>query len=192
MIRLILLLLLISTSNLQAQHGGGGPDLVTVAPPEATQWNFLVGQWTLDVRPTVNSLAAKIHGAPKFAGTWRAWRALDGFGVEDEMRIIDGSGNPRSFTHAIRVYDSAARKWNASSVDVYRSTITVSTAEWNGREMTALSSKVVDGATQFTRGRYTDITPNSFTFVQERSADGKSWETTLTINAKRTAATAPR
>jgi len=44
-----------------------------------------------------------------------------------------------------------------------------------------------------TRARYLDIGANGFRMLQERSADeGKTWEETLTILAKRTGGAPPR
>src|SRR5437764_1451564 len=78
-----------------AQHGTPGASRPAAAPPtEASQFDFLLGQWELTVMPKVSSLAAAIHGAPRLLGTWKGWRAMDGYGIEDELRIVDGSGNP--------------------------------------------------------------------------------------------------
>jgi hypothetical protein len=177
-----------------AQHAGGSPTPTTVAPREASQFDFLIGQWQLDVRPAASTLAAKIHGVPKFIGTWKAWRALDGFGIEDELRISDESGNPRTLAHAVRVYDAAARHWSTSTLDVYRAAFGTSTGEWGDNQMTAtLRGTDKDGKPSMTRTRFSDITPTSFRFVQERSADdGRTWTETLRIQAKRTAPTAAR
>jgi hypothetical protein len=178
-----------------AQHAGSGsPAPSTVAPREASQFDFLIGQWQLEVRPAVSSLAAKIHGVPKLVGTWKAWRAFDGFGIEDELRIVDQSGNPKTLAHALRVYDAAARRWTSSTLDVYRATVVASTAEWGSNQMTATSRGTdKDGKPFVARTRFTDITPASFRFVQERSTDdGRTWTETLRIQAKRTAPTAAR
>ena len=177
-----------------AQHAGSSPALSTVAPREASQFDFLIGQWQLEVRPAVSSLAAKIHGVPKLIGTWKAWRALDGFGIEDDLRISDESGNPRTLAHAVRVYDAAARRWTTSTLDVYRATFGTSTAEWVENQMTATSRGTdKDGKPVVTRTRFSDITPTAFRFVQERSTDeGRTWAETLRIQAKRTAPTAAR
>jgi hypothetical protein len=178
-----------------AQHAGGAaPAPRTVAPREAAQFDFLIGQWALDVRPAVSSLAARIHGVPKLVGTWKAWRAFDGFGVEDELRISDESGNPRTLAHALRVYDGAARHWTNTTLDVYRATFVSSAAEWSTGQMTSTSRGTdKDGKAYVARARFSDITPTSFRYLQERSMDeGRTWTETLRIQAKRTAASATR
>src|SRR5262245_40799697 len=86
LLRTAALLYVLSPLSLVAQHSATGGSRPALSPArEASQFDFLVGQWELVVTPKVNSLAAKIHGAPTFLGTWKAWRAVDGFGVEDEL-----------------------------------------------------------------------------------------------------------
>ena len=190
---LICLLLMVPSAS-RAQHGGGESASRT-APPETSQFAFLIGQWDLTVHPSMPSLVAKLHGVPKLVGTWKAWRAFDGFGVEDEMRITDEAGNPRSLSHAMRFYDATTKRWSTSLLDVYRGVFTMSSAEWRDGAMTSTSrGTTADGKPTVSRAKYYDITPTSFTYRQDRlSDDGKSWtEGVLTIDAKRVAAVAPR
>jgi hypothetical protein len=177
-----------------AQQGGGAP-LATKAPREAAQYDFLVGQWELTVLPKVSSLVARIHGVPKLGGTIRAWRALDGWGIEDELRVVDRSGNPQAFSHFVRLYDPAAKRWSIVTVDVYHQRLTQATAQWDGSVMTSLGEgRDAEGHPYQTRSRISNITPTSFRYQQDRSTDGgRSWdEGTLVIEARRVAASAPR
>ena len=177
-----------------AQHGGSAP-AVKPAPPEARQFAFLVGQHELVVKPAATTLATRIHGVPKMIGTWKGWRAMDGYGIEDELRITDESGNPRTLSHAMRYYDASARKWMGSAVDVYRGVFTTSAGEWRDNALTMTSRGVDgDGKPYVSRATYFDITPMSFRYRQDRSTDdGKTWkEGVLSIEAKRVAAAAPR
>ena len=178
-----------------AQHDAAATAPSTVAPREAAQFDFLVGHWELTITPAAVGLAARIHGAPKMLGTWKAWRALDGWGIEDELRITDASGNPRAFSHAVRTFRAATRKWVTSSLDVYRSTFSSSVAEFRNGEMTVNGSRSIDrdGKPVMTRSRYFDITATSFRFTQQRSSDnGQTWTDNLKIEARRVAASAPR
>lgn len=190
---LVIAALLATPVTAQPQHGGATPSTRT-PPREASQFNFLVGQWDLTVKPAATTLAQKVHGMPKLTGTWKAWRALDGWGVEDELRITDASGNPMSLTHALRVYDPSARQWKSSSVDPYRSVISASVAEMRGTEMiTSSRGTDADGKPYISRSKYTNISPSSFRFSQERSTDkGKTWNNNLTIEARRVSASASR
>lgn len=184
----------LSPMHAAAQHSGGGSrDLV--APPEASQFQFLVGMWELQIKPKATTLAARIHGVPKLQGTWKAWRAIEGWGIEDELRIVDAAGNPRTLTHFMRVFDASARRWNVSALDVYSGKFTTSTMQWRGSDMQSISQGTdADGKPYTTRATIGSITPTTFRYQQDRSTDGgRTWtENYLVIEAKRTAATAPR
>jgi len=178
-----------------AQHAGGTAPPSTTAPREAAQFDFLVGQWELVVRPKAAGLAARIHGAPRLLGTWKAWRAFDGWGIEDEMRIVDGSGNPMSLSHALRVFDAGTQKWTQTLLDVYRARFTTATAERRDGQM-QITGRGTDqeGRPVITRVRFYDISPDSFKQQTDRSSDnGRTWDdAVLRIEATRVAATAPR
>ena len=184
----------LAVSGQQAGGGGGTPSAVR-APQEARQFDFLIGQWRLQVKPLVNGLAAKIHGAPKMQGTWKAWRAMEGWGIEDEVRIVDASGNPRALSHAIRLYDATARQWSQVVADAYKGQFTNATALWQGAEM-VLTGRGTDGEGKafVSKTRFFDITPTTFKYRNDRSYDqGKTWtEGVLSIEATRTAAEATR
>ncbi|MCU0647071.1 MAG: hypothetical protein MUF00_03710 [Gemmatimonadaceae bacterium] len=195
--RLTLLLLLQGmTATLAAQRTAPPPGAaVQSAPKEATQFDFLVGQWELTVTPKAAGLAQMIHGAPRYVGTWKAWKAFDGLGIEDELRVLDRSGNPAALTVTMRVWSSTERRWVTTSVDAYRGRTAPATARWVNGEM-LVDGQTVDpaGAAVLTRSRFTGIAPGRFRFVQDRSTDGgKTWTTgAMTIEATRVAATAPR
>ncbi len=155
---------------------------------ESKQFDFLVGQWDLEVQPKVSGIAAAIHGSPKLVGTMKAWRALDGLAVEDETRIFDASGNPISLSHALRTYSKSEGRWKVQGLDAYRSRFSESTGQLQGGEM-RMNGRGFDaeGHPVLTRARYFDIGANGFRMQQDRSSDdGRTWEEgTLVIVAKR-------
>jgi len=162
----------------------------SVAPSETRQFDFLLGQWELVVHPKVSGLAAMIHGAPKLLGTWKAWRA--GADIEDEIRIVDGSGNPLSSNHSLRTWDATQNRWRISGRDSSKGRTSEATGQWQGGEM-HLDGQFTDGdGKTLTRTRYYDISSDSFQMSQDRSNDnGQTWEEgTLVIDARRVAATA--
>lgn len=162
-------------------------------PAEAKQFDFLIGQWELDVKPKINGLVAMIHGTPKLVGIWKATRAFDGFGIDDEMRIIDSSGNPASLSHALRVYSPSEHHWVIAGIDAYRGRASNSTGEWRDGEMIVNGTSIdSEGKPVLTRARFGDIKPDSFRLQQDRSSDnGASWdEAVLVIEAKRAATAA--
>lgn len=182
---LTLLLLLLPPAPAQAQHSAAAPD----TPPAASahQFDFLLGTWTLEVRPKVSSLAALIHGAPRLLGTWQAQRAFDGRGVEDELRIVDAAGNPSGHSHALRIWSETEQRWQVSTLDVPRARFVAAQAEWREGEMHQQGRGVdADGETYLSRTRYHDIGPDGFRLSQERSYDeGASWDEVLQIVATR-------
>ncbi len=190
----VALVILVLPRGSAAQHAAA-PSTSRVAPREAAQFDFLVGQWEIEARPRATTFAQRIHGAPRLVGTWKAWRALDGFGVEDELRITDGSGNPLAFTHAVRYYSPERRRWLISSLDVYRGTFTSLDAESRPGEMLVTSRGTdQEGKAYLSRTRFHAITPSAFKVQIDRSYDdGRSWtEGYLRIDARRVAATAAR
>jgi hypothetical protein len=180
-----------ASASLHAQHDAGANS----APAEAKQFDFLRGEWELTITPKVNSLVAMIHGSPKVAGTWKAWPEFDGFGIEDELRIVDASGNPMSLNHTLRVYDAGHHRWNILGADVYRGNVSTSTALWSDGEMRISGSGTdSEGKPFLSRTRYYDVSENAFRMAQDRSFDnGQTWdENVIVIEAKRVSATAPR
>ncbi len=195
---LVVLAMFTDATPAESQHGGGpqagASSANRTAPAESSTFNFLIGQWELLVKPAPTGLAQRIHGTPKVVGVWKAWRALDGWGIEDELRMTDGSGNPIGLSHAVRFYDAPAKMWRTSSIDVYRGVFTQGTAQWR-KDAMITSSRGTDAESRpyVSRGRYSPISRDAFRFVQERSLDnGKTWKENLTIDAKRVAATASR
>ncbi|MEP7382214.1 MAG: hypothetical protein ABI910_11040 [Gemmatimonadota bacterium] len=195
--RLLIVLALASLvpSHLFAQHDGGGNLAASTVPKEGAQFAFLIGHWDVTVTPKNTSLAARIHGAPSFRGTWKAWKAFDGFGVEDELRVTDRSGNPSTLLHAMRSYDATNGRWTQAMLDVYRGRFTSGEGRWTNGEMTMTSTVTeTDGKPALTRARFYDITPTAFKYQSDRSSDGgRTWDSAvLRMHAKRVAATAPR
>ncbi len=185
---LVSMSLLAAPVRAHAQHGGTTLAPVGTAPREVSQYDFMVGDWELDVHPAATSLATRIHGMPKLVGTWKVRKALDGWGLEDDLRITDEAGNPSALVHSVRYYDRGLRRWIISGLDVYRGKFTTSTADWRGNTMELASTgKDPDGKVYMVRTHIYDITPTGFRFLQDRSEDlGKSWkEGTLKIEARR-------
>jgi hypothetical protein len=188
--------LLIAVPVVGAAQAGSAPPAQSPAsaPPEARQFDFLIGQWELEVRPKVSSLAAMIHGAPKLVGALKAWRSFDGFGIEEELRIADASGNPLSLNQALRVYDRNRSRWTTVGLDVYRARVSNASGQWTGGEMRLDGNGVdAEGKAYLSRTRYFAIAADAFRMQQDRSYDnGQTWdEATLAIDARRVAATAP-
>lgn len=188
--------MLMLASPARAQHSASPASPVSATvPKEGAQFDFLVGQWEVTAQPKATTLAQRVHGVPKVTGTWKAWRAFDGWGIEDEIRLTDKAGNPRLLSHTTRYYESSARHWTLSAIDVYKGVVSQSTAEWRTNEMVVNGRGTGDdGKAYLSRATFSKITPTSFSYRLDRSFDGgKTWTEGVTlIDAKRVAATAPR
>jgi hypothetical protein len=185
----LLAALAFSPASLHAQHGAGAEPPSTRAPHEASQYDFLAGQWELAITPKVSGLVAQIHGVPKLRGAWKGARALDGWGEVDELRIADASGNPIAYTHFVRVYDPETKHWLISAVDVYRQRISTASAQLLNGEMLSVSDALdPEGKPYRSRTHITDITATSFHYSQDVSHDGgATWDMDhLVMEAKRT------
>jgi hypothetical protein len=190
-----LMALLIYAQSANAQHGGSVALPAVTPPTESAQFDFLIGQWDIELSPKVSGLVAMIHGAPRLLGTWKAWRAFDGFGIDDELRVVDGSGNPVTLSHTMRIYDKNAGHWIISGLDVYRARFSSATAQWQDGEMRIMGNgSNSEGKAYSSRTRFYEITPDSFRMQQDRSFDSEqSWEeAAISISAKRAAAKAAR
>jgi hypothetical protein len=179
----------------QAQHGGAGAGAVAAVPAEAAQFDFLIGHWELEISPKVGGLAAMIHGTPKLTGSWKAWKAFDGHGLDDELRIVDASGNPVSLAYSQRIFDTKTRLWLVNGLDVYRARFGSSSGTWQDGELRLEGSgRSNDGKPMLTRTRFMEITADRFKMRQDRSHDnGATWEEgILTVVAKRVSRKAAR
>lgn len=161
------------------------------ASAPAQGFDFLLGDWRVEVQVKVSGLAAWIHGAPKLVGTLKARRTAQG--IEDELAIVDASGNPRGSNRTQRRFDAAAGKWSISNADTYHARQGRAQAWQDGGEMRVEGSYTEDGKTTLTRSRYYAIGAGSFRFRQDRSYDqGASWdENVFAFDASRTAAAPP-
>jgi len=154
-------------------------------------FDFLIGEWSLHVHVKVSSLAALIHGTPTLVGTWKAEAGADG--VDDDLRIMDASGNPVSGSKSHRVFDATGTLWKITSTDTYHGRTSEASGHVQDGEV-RIEGRSVDAAGNVvrTRTRYFAITQTSFRMQQDRSTDdGQTWdEAVLTIDAQRAAAKA--
>ena len=188
-IAVVLIASIVVSKPASAQHGGASANLTVSAPKEVSQLDFMVGDWDLDVTVPATTFAAKIHGMPKLVGTWRVRKALDGWGLEDDMKITDVAGNPKTMSHAVRYFDRNTGKWAISTLDVYRGKFSTTVGESRGSEIYLNGSgKDASGKPQMIRTRIYDISKAGFKFRQDRSVDGgKTWKENISIEAHRAA-----
>ncbi|WP_038617058.1 hypothetical protein [Dyella jiangningensis] len=160
----------------------------TPSAPELHQFDFLLGQWQVKGEAKVGGLIALIHGAPKLAGSWKAWRAADGKTIEDELRLTDASGNPMSTVQFTRTFSREENCWKITGLDAAVGRAQPSTGHWQDGEMVVIGNTTDhEGKHYRSRTHFNAITPTGFRMVQDRSYDeGKTWETAfVTLEAIR-------
>lgn len=169
----------LTIAGTSAAHAAGVANGANVAAPEARQFDFLVGQWQVSGEVKASGPMALIHGQPKLAGTWKAWRTADGLGVEDDLMLTDRSGTPLSNVHFNRSFSREANQWVITGRDAYKGALPPATARRHADEMLMTSSGTTpDGKPYRNRTHYQAITPAGFRMVQDRSYDeGKTWDT---------------
>lgn len=149
--------------------------------PRDTLFDFLVGEWRVDASPRVSRLAALVHGAPRYRGTWRGQRTNRG--VSDELRVADKTGATRYLLRFDRQLDGATRRW------------LVRETNRDGEVSAPMQAAMVNGLLTFTapdrrtRSRFVERTATRFRYVREVSTDGgRTWEEpVLVVTAERVA-----
>jgi hypothetical protein len=126
-------------------------------------YGWLVGTWHMEaVMHTPDGATHERQGDIVFA-----W-ALEGRAIVDVWRLPD-------FFHGVtlRIYDPAIDAWHIVWSDAMRQYFNRQIGRAQGRDIVQVGTSD-DGAD--TRWSFTDITPDSFRWLGERSTDGqKSW-----------------
>jgi hypothetical protein len=157
----------------------------------ANGFDFLLGDWAIDVQVKVSGLAALIHGVPKLSGTLKARRTAQG--IEDELVIVDASGNPRGANRSRRSFDAASGRWSITNSDDYHARQGSAVGRQEEGEMRIDGSYTEGSETTLTRSRYYAVSADAFRFTQDRSHDnGATWdEGAFAYDARRIAAPSP-
>ena len=167
--------LLLTAATARASPDSSKP----VPPPEASQFDFLIGTWDVVSEPNIPGVPAKVYGR------WTAQKSADGFMVVDEYRISDGSGGTAYLGETYRVYNPKAKRWEYRFVEPFSGTWHEGTAVKEGTEMHLTQG--TPGGGGMTQIRYYDISRDHFSWVSQRSRDGgKTWTAGAKIEATRT------
>lgn len=157
-------------------------------PPEASQFDFLVGEWTVDVTSKASSTP------PRYQGEWYAWKALNGLGIVDEYIIHDDSNRVVYSGTTLRAFDTKSSTWTMRYIDQVGGV----TGRWSeivgskvGAEMQVEQrGPLPNGQISILKIRYFNIQPNHFSWAADLSTDGgTTWlHDYLRIEATRRAA----
>ena len=155
------------------------PELTAPAPPpEASQFEFLIGTWDVVSEPNIPGVPERVRGR------WTAQRSADGFMVVDEYRVFDDQGGTAYLGETYRVFNPSKQQWEFRFVEPFSGTWHEGTAVKVGDEMHLTQGTPADGG--MTKVRYYDISPDRFSWISERSRDGgKTWTKGARIEATR-------
>lgn len=135
-------------------------------PPEASQFDYLVGDWTFEA---VWKTPAGIRAG---GGTWTARKSFGGYGIADEWAVVRG-GEVAYLGASMRIYDVSRGAWHLTFCNVFSAECGDQHAEFRDGEMhlwwEGLDTR---GRRYLMRVRYYDITPGHFRWKGDRSYDG--------------------
>jgi hypothetical protein len=164
---------------------------IQAPPPEASQFDFLLGEWTVNVTSKATATP------PQYKALWRAWKTLNGLGVVDEYAVSDDAGRVVYGGTTLRVFDTKAGSWTMRYVDQLGG----KTGRWaelvgvkEGPEMhVEQRGQSPDGRTTILKIRYYNIEPDRFSWAADQSSDGgATWvRDYLRLEAARRSKTAP-
>jgi hypothetical protein len=164
--------------------------VIPPAPPEARQFDSLLGTWTIIVefhRPNV---------PPKVDGKWTFTREGDGFMIIDEYRVFNGEGKTAYLGYTYRVYDPSTRAWTYQFTEPGRGPFSnPARATWSGGTSRMQANELIDEATQegrTNRARFYNIKSDHFSCDFEVSRDGgATWTSNGHVEAHKAAALEP-
>ena len=166
------------------QSGGPASDRAD----KMTLYGGLIGQWTMDA--VVHRDDGSQHRGP---GEIHFGWVLEGRAVQDvwivpprgELRRGDAAANVNSCGTTLRIYDSSIDAWQIQWTDPVTQNFLHMIGRAEGCDIVQLGTRP-DG--QMIRWRFSQITPNSFRWTGEISADaGASWRLQVDFSARRVA-----
>jgi hypothetical protein len=169
--------------NRETQYGNPNPE----APPELSQFAFIIGKWNCDVRVKAED------------GTWQAYQAtwvgryiLDGFVIADEYRMANQAREIVVQGMNFRSYSAEKKTWVMRWLDATRSFwVELGPEELGGVRVnaTAITFHLIDrfAPDAISRVTFSNISANHFTWREDKSLDqGRTWTDFVVIEAHRT------
>ena len=153
---------------------------------ECQQFDFLIGNWTVDGR----RYGANADVIQTFAATWRAQYLAERRMIMDEFTVAIPTGQVVSTFVTLRTYSPITRRWELAGMPAMQPALA---GTWNGylvgdeMHLTAVGP-TPDGRTIRNQIRFYDIEDNRFGWESTLSQDdGKTWVKLSSLVAVRTA-----
>ena len=165
----------------QADFGKPNPN----APAALSRFAFLIGKWRC---------AAKVRLAngewQTFEASWLGRFILDGYAIADEYRMTGSTGELIVLGMNFRAYNAAQQIWNIQWINALTGIGNdLGSEDLGGVKFEGPSVSYVfrepGAAPLYTRAIYTNISKTHFTWRGERSADRKTWNQFMVVEAYR-------
>ena len=166
----------------QTPYGTPNPN----APPELSQFGFIIGEWRCDVRVKGENGTSHTYQA-----TWVGRYILDGYVIADEYRMTNSAGEVVVHGMNFRSYSAEKKRWVMRWLDGTRSFwVELGPEELGGVRVTpdAIGFKLVDrfAPDAISRVTFSNISADHFTWREEKSLDqGRTWTEFVSIEAHR-------
>ena len=157
------------------------------APPELSQFAFIIGKWRCDVR-----LKGEDGKWQPYQATWVGRYILDGYVIADEYRMTNPAGELIVHGMNFRSYSVEKKTWIMRWLDARQSSwLELGPQKLGGVHVAPKTStfKMIDTFIPdlLNRVTFSNISESNFTWTGERSVDqGKTWAEFIVIEAHRT------
>jgi hypothetical protein len=157
------------------------------APPELSQFAFIIGSWRCDVRVKTDDGAWRSYQA-----TWIGRYILDGHVIADEYRMVDGAGELIVHGVNFRSYSVDKKAWVMRWLDATRATWVELGPDSLGGVRVSRDTIIFDLIDSFApdaicRVTFSNIAADHFSWREEKSLDqGTTWNEFVMIEAQRT------
>jgi hypothetical protein len=156
------------------------------APQALSHFEFLIGRFKCEAK-----LKPSDGNWQMFNATWEGRFILDGYAIADEYSMTGSAGELVVLGMNFRTYDTAKRVWSVKWLNALSGAWTdLGSEEYGGVKISnhsiSYSFKEPVAAQAYTRATYTNISPEHFTWLGEKSDDGKSWTDFMVVECHRT------
>ena len=167
----------------ETEYGNPNPN----APPELSQFAFIIGEWRCDVRVNGEDGTSQTYRA-----TWVGRYILDGYAIADEYRMVDQAGELLVHGMNFRSYSLEKKTWIMRWLDGTRSVwVDLGPQELGGVRVNAdtIVFNLIDrfAPDAISRVTLSNMSAHRFAWREEKSLDeGRTWSDFVTIESHRT------
>lgn len=167
--------------NRDEEYGSPNPQ----APPELSQFAFIIGEWQCDARVKVEDGAWQ-----RYQARWIGRYILDGYVIADEYRMTNQTGEQIVHGMNFRSYNVEKKAWVMRWLNSTGFWLELGPEELGGVRVTpdTITFNLIDTFTPnaISRVTFSNISESHFTWSSEVSSDqGKTWDEFMVIEANR-------